>query len=183
MKAPFEGDTKLEELMLQTIQQHHIDVVVETGTETGATAEWFARHVGKVYTVDLEHKLDRALPSNVLRHLMPSFKMLDLLLPKLSASSRVLFFLDAHVAPAHTAVLAELEVLGHQSLPDCVVVIHDFKVPGHPELGFDTYTKEGDMELALVAPRLDHIFPGGWQVTYNSEAAGAQRGVAIFSRV
>jgi hypothetical protein len=181
MKAPFEGDTILHELLAQLIEQLEIDCVVETGTETGATAEAFAEMVDNVYTCDLEDKVDRDLPSNVTRHLGDSAEFLDMLLPELCRNNRILFFLDAHLAPDYTRVLDELDLLAAQSCPDIVIVIHDFQVPGNPELGFDTYDGLGPLCVELVDSRLRKIFPGGSYTTkFNSDATGAKRGVGIF---
>lgn len=183
MKAPFEGDTILEDTLAQLIETLEIDCVVETGTETGATAEAFSKMngVGVVYTCDTEDKLDRDLPSTIVRHLGDSVEFLDLLLPDLCRDHRILFFLDAHVAPAFTRVLDELDLIAAQACPDVVIVIHDFQVPGCEELGFDTYDGLGPLGLDLVDSRLRKIFPGGsYTARFNSKAEGAKRGVGIF---
>jgi hypothetical protein len=179
LRKPFEGDSLLEHRMLELIEKHDITAVVETGTETGATANWFAQYVSKVFTCDIEDKLDRHLMDNVSFRLEPSFKAVDGLLPLHAAQHRLLFYLDAHEAPKFCAVRQELEVISHQSLPDCVIVIHDFKVPGHPELGYDTYDAFGDLELSIIEPFLPRIYPGGYEVSYNDKAEGAKRGVCI----
>lgn len=181
-KLPFEGDSILQATLEQVIERHQIDIVVETGTETGATAEAFGEMVDNVYTVDIENKLDRELPSNVVAHLGDSVEFLDMLLPELCTKGKVLFFLDAHLAPVSTRLLDELFVIATQSCPDVVVVIHDFQVPRHEErgLGFDTYDGVGPLNEDLVRPYLDKIFPGGWSAGYNSDAEGAKRGVGIF---
>lgn len=179
MKKPFEGDSILQAMLEQVIERQQINIVVETGTETGASAEAFAEMVDSVYTVDLENKLDRELPSNVTMHLGDSAEFLDMLLPDLCIQGPVLFFLDAHVAPTFTRVLDELEVLADQSCPDVVIVLHDCLVPKKPELGYDTYDGVGPLCVDLVQPFLDRIYPGGWHVTYNTDAEGAKRGAAI----
>lgn len=182
MKEPFEGDALLHEQMKDIIEHFGIDCVVETGTETGATAAAFAEMVANVYTVDNEDKLDRPMPSNVITHLGDSVEFLDLLLPELCAQYRILFFLDAHLAPEYTRVLEELDILASQSCPDIVIVIHDFQVPGNDELGFDTYDEHGPLCTELIDSRLRQIFPGGsYTASYNKAANGAKRGVGIFS--
>jgi hypothetical protein len=180
MREPFEGDTLLASWMAATIAVHEITCVVETGTETGATANQFAKWVDKVYTCDLEDKWDRHPEDNVSFSLCASHRMLDNMLPLYAARHKILFYLDAHVAPGFTALPRELEIIAQQSLPDCVIVIHDFRVPGHPELGFDTYDEYGPLCLDLVRPWMNRVFPGGYAVHYNGEAKGAMRGVGVF---
>jgi predicted O-methyltransferase YrrM len=181
MKQPFEGDSLLQETMRQLIQVQGIDCVVETGTETGATAGAFAEMVANVYTCDVEDKVDRELPGNVHRHLGDSVEFLDMLLPELCRSHRVLFFLDAHLAPDFTRALDELDLIADQSCPDAVVVIHDFQVPGKDELGYDSYDGLGPMCVELIDSRLRKIFPAGsYSCQFNAVAEGAKRGVGIF---
>lgn len=181
MKPPFEGDSILHEQLAQLIEVLEIDCVVETGTETGATAAAFAELVDNVYTCDLEDKVDRELPPNVVRHLGDSAEFLDMLLPELCRNRRILFFLDAHLAPQYTRVLDELEIIATQSCPDVVIVIHDFQVPGNEALGFDTYDGVGPLCVELVDSHLRRVFPAGsYTAKFNSDATGAKRGVGIF---
>ena len=180
LKKPFEGDTQLAGLMAEIILNHDITAVVETGTETGASANEFAEYVPKVYTCDVEHKLDRPLLDNVIYHLMPSYKMVDQILPHFTPDDRILFFLDAHVAPEFCAVRQELEVIARRPPAYLIIAVHDFKVPGHPELGFDTYDAFGELELEIIEPFLPRIYgDGAYRVSYNTEATGAKRGACI----
>jgi hypothetical protein len=176
-KQPFEGDHYLIDFMSDVIRKRGVKTVMETGTETGATAEAFSFMVPHVYTCDLEDKLDRELPEDVVMMLGESAECLDVWLPY--PHHPILFFLDAHLAPKHTQILKELEVIAHQSLPDCVVVVHDFKTP-HEHLGFDWYEEHGDLNLELIRPHLERIFPLGFEESYNNEAVGAMRGVGVF---
>lgn len=180
MKQPFEGDSLLEPLIDMFIKTRGIDCIVETGTETGATTNWFAERVAKVYTCDLEDKTDRPLADNVSFSLCPSHRMLDNMLPLYAANHKLLLYLDAHVAPKNSAIHQELEVIACQSLPDCVIVIHDFQVPGYPELGYDVYDAFGALNYQYVQPWIQRIFPGGHRLVTNTAAVGAKRGVGIF---
>lgn len=181
MREPFEGDTILRDQVAKLITGLNIDCVIETGTETGATANWFASMVPKVYTCDVEDKVDRHLADNVSFSLMASYRMLDNLLPLQAANfKRILFWLDAHVAPTHTALPRELHLIARHNVQDPVVCIHDFRVPNHPELGFDTYDEHGPLCVELVSEWMDDIFPDGWTCHYNLEATGAKRGVGFF---
>jgi hypothetical protein len=169
--------------MLELITKHGINCVVETGTETGASANWLAQYVEKVYTCDVEDKWDRHPEDNVSFSLCASHRMFDNMLHLYAAQYKILFYLDAHVAPKFTALPRELELIARQNLDRCVIVIHDFQVPDHPELGFDTYDEYGPLNRALIEPWLPRIYPGGYQVSYNSEAEGAKRGIGIVEAV
>jgi hypothetical protein len=178
MKQPFEGDHCLTDLMAEIIRVKKIKTVMETGTETGASTEAFAGMVPEVFTCDIEEKVDRWLPKNVECLLGDSPNCLEVWLAKPIAGP-ILFFLDAHVAPSNTELLNELEVIAEHGLMDCVIVVHDFKTP-HDHLGFDWYDEHGDLNLELIRPHLERIFPLGFEERYNNEAVGALRGVGIF---
>jgi hypothetical protein len=177
MKEPFEGDHFLTSWMQEIVRVKGVQTVMETGTETGASTEAFAGMVPRVFTCDIEDKRDRELPKNVEFVIGESPDCLDCWLP--DPHHPILFFLDAHLAPVQTQVLKELEIIAMQGLPDCVVVVHDFKTP-HSHLGFDYYDEHGDLGVELIRSHLDRIFPLGFEERYNNEAVGAMRGVGAF---
>lgn len=186
MKQPFEGDTKLAELVEHILKSKGVNCVIETGTETGATANWFAERVDKVYTCDINDFVDRDLHDNVSYSLCPSHRLLDNTLPLYSQQRRIFFWLDAHNAPTHTALPAELEVISRMSekhapaVRDSIIAIHDFLVPTHPELGFDAYVDDGPLCKQMVEPWMNRIYPDGWHHFTNEESTGGRRGVGFF---
>lgn len=92
---------------------------------------------------------------------------------------RFLFFLDAHwndVCPLHE----ELKAIARIYIRP-VIMIHDFLVHDHPELGFDRYPNGTPFTLASVAPLMDRIYgEGGWSHHTNVNAEGAKRGIGYF---
>ena len=56
-------------------------------------------------------------------------------------------------------------------------MIHDFQVPGYPDLGYDQY-KDIKYNFDYVKEHLDAIYGGveGYSYYYNSDAVGAKRG-------
>jgi hypothetical protein len=179
MKQAFEGDHFLKDWLADLISLKGITTVMETGTETGASTVAFAEMVPKVFTCDLEDKVDQWLPENVERLTGESHACLDTWLTSANNHGPILFFLDAHLAPTHTNVLKELESIAFHWLPDCVIVVHDFKTP-HDHLGFDYYDEHGDLNHELIRPDLERIFPLGYTPRYNNDAVGAMRGVGVF---
>jgi hypothetical protein len=183
MKPPFEGDKFLEQWMEQTIRLWDIHTVFETGTELGATAEWFSRRVPAVWTCDVMCLLESGrsfLPnvryySNMASHLLIAEAYDEL------APHNTLFWLDAHSCPTSCALPDELDLLAtRQHQASRLIAIHDFKVPT-AELGFDSYDKLGDLGFDLVNPYMSRIYPGGYNVVLNTQATGAKRGVALFT--
>jgi len=181
VKEPFEGDKMLEGIVNGLVKSLNIDCVIETGTETGATANWFAARVPKVYTCDVDDLVDRELLDNVSYSLCASYRMLDNLLPTQAHNyRRILFWLDAHNEPTNNPLPRELHLIAVHRVQDPVICIHDYRVPNHPELGFDTFEGFGPLSLETVEDKMHDIFPNGFNVHHNSEATGAKRGVGFF---
>jgi hypothetical protein len=86
-----------------------------------------------------------------------------------------LFFCDSHWGP-NNPLLEELKIIkaaGHKPH----IIIHDFKVPGHPELGYDTYNGQ-DYEFDWIKAGIEEIYgTDGYGIKYNSDAIGAKRGI------
>lgn len=183
MKPPFEGDTFLEEWMLRELYTWRITKVVETGTETGATAAWFANHSSSVFTCDVKALLDRTLPGNVTFRECSSVELLNDVCTQL-IGHRVLFWLDAHCVSEDSCALPdELQILSRHPGEEWLVAIHDFEVPGHPELGFDVYPTFGPLNMINVEPLVKPLYPKGYAISFNTRAIGACRGVALFSPI
>ena len=89
-------------------------------------------------------------------------------------------FLDAHWGDT-CPLLGELGSIAkpERDLPrKPVIMIHDFQVPGRPDLGFDRFPNGTPFELSAIAGHLDDIYgPGGWDHHYNDKAEGAKRGI------
>lgn len=88
---------------------------------------------------------------------------------------RSLYYLDAHWND-YWPLLDELKAIASITGPKPVIVIHDFQVPGHPDLSFDTY-KGVSLNLDYVSLALDEIYQGRNSIHYNALAFGSRRGV------
>lgn len=178
--AGFESDNIMAERVKKLIKDFNIELVIEGGTYLGGTARRFAMMCKQVVTIEinLEYYM-RAEKTLELCHNVTQFYGSTVeILPELLAihkDKNILFFSDAHWNEFNP-MLAELEIIQHSGVKP-VIAIHDFKVPGHPELGFDTY-KNIVYEWDWIKPSIEKIYgKTGYTKEYNSKAEGAQRGI------
>lgn len=187
-ELPFAGDIHMEGEMLKLRDQFGIGQVFETGTCYGSTTLWFAAHFKAVATIELNPtygaiartRLDAYVKENpdageVDLLLGDSGVKLAELLAQGTGNIPSLFFLDAHFEE-HCPLLQELAAIAEAHLRP-VIVIHDFQVPGRPDLGYDTW--EGQpFRFGWIRPSLDRIYgANGYGHYFNSMATGAKRGV------
>ena len=200
--GPFNDDIVLQEAVCTLIREYHVRFAVETGTyKHGHTAAFLAGLVERVHTVEVNKEYYdasgenlKACP-NVVRHLGRSQVKLGRIIRELQAAQSlswtpgtrsdipfqeavqpvtpILYFLDAHWQ-AENPLLQELDIIAEFD-PQPLIMIHDMKVPGRYDLGFDTYGGQ-DYDYAWVEPSLRKI-KGPWVSRYNSVATGAKRGV------
>ncbi len=178
MKQPFDGDTFLAEAVIQLVVDWHIRSVIETGTETGVTSNAFASMVPCVFTIDMERKFGE-LKSNV-RFLEGDTRfMLEEAI--MAATLPVLFYLDAHSADMRfpNPLYDELGIIGRH-VSDPIIVIHDCKVPDHPEFGWASYSN-GDIAFDAISHLIPPIYPQGFRATHNERATGAKSGVLFIT--
>lgn len=175
----FEGDTIALDRITRLVVEHQIQTVIETGTFHGASTQRFANIVNEVITIEVKKEnLDMAIKrlspyENVHFFHGSSDVVLAELLPKRQWRN-VLFFLDAHW-DEFNPLLKELEAIANNKLKP-VIIIHDFKVPDHPELGFDVYG-EIVYEWDYIKGHIENIYgQDGFTIEYNSRADGAKRG-------
>jgi hypothetical protein len=199
----YEGDNFIHKEIKDLIKDHKVELIVETGTYRGGTTKRLAEFGLPVHTFEVNKEYyDKAVES---------FKNIANIYPKLISSpkgiddlgrsheeeiktgggkvqpKRVLFFLDAHWGE-DWPLLDELTVISKWCfmarawlLP--IIVIHDFKVPSQPKLGYDSY-KETELTYGYVRDKVDDIYDGfDYTVNYNSEkkAEGAMRGVCYMA--
>lgn len=180
----YEGDTFIHGELEKLVKKFDIKAIIETGTFLGATTKRLATLVNNVYTIEnvpenhlkaVENTKDidniihlNASSQDVLYDLIDSYISREL-------NDKLLFFLDAHWYD-YCPLLDELRIIEeHALLP--VIVIHDFKVPGKPEFGFDSY-KEQDFEFDWIKKHIEAIYgKNGYEYHYNEQADGAMRGV------
>lgn len=175
----FEGDHFLKAEIEALIKKHSIDLVIETGSFYGHTTKQFAKMVKRVITIEANAEYYREACENLkdFKNVKPFYgesqKVLPSLLDKRVQKKKVLFFLDAHWQE-HCPLNDELAAIAAAGMKP-VIVIHDFKVPGHPTLGFDTYNGKA-LSIGFVYDSLVKIYGPTFDYHYNVVAAGARRG-------
>ena len=175
---PFHGDVILQSLIAEIIEFFGVSTFFETGTYLGESLNYVCEHFEKLRIMSCEvdetyyeyasRRLAKCKPklfnlsSPIALRLARHFSMLELL---------TLFYLDAHWEN-YWPLLDELREI--RQLKHAIVIVDDFKVPDHPELGYDSYggnenslsyiaevLKPGDESLIIVLPhyREDAYWP------------------------
>jgi hypothetical protein len=176
----FEGDHIMADRVHRLIKEHNINLVIEGGTFLGGTARRFAMMCKEVVTIEvnIEYFTRAQKTLELCRNTQMFFGSTVELLPEIlqiHKDKNILFWSDAHWLDDNP-MLAELEIIHHSGLKP-VIAIHDFQVPGHPELGFDTY-REIVYEWEWIRPSIEKIYGvDGYVKEYNSQAEGAKRGI------
>lgn len=179
----FEGDEHIASKIKELIDQFKINWVIETGTYKAGTTKRLAAMCEMVSTIEINAAYYRysairlANNGNVNMHYGDSVTILPQLL-KVTLDKDILFFLDAHWGE-DLPLLAELEIIKEYKARhgNIVIAIHDFKVPDHPEFGFDQYGKV-TLEWDYIKASIENIYgKDGYVVEYNSVASGAKRGI------
>jgi hypothetical protein len=180
----FSGDRILAKNVSKLIKEKKITTIIETGTFNGDTTKFLANLTKNIYTIELNEKFynltksRKDIPSNIEFFLGNSPEIIDRqIFPKIKKDSVVLFFLDAHwESPCPT--LLELKVIAKNKIKP-FILIHDFQVPNHPELGFDKYT-DFIYTFEKIKSILEEIYgENGYIYQYNTRASGSKRGVII----
>lgn len=153
---------------------------VETGTCLGYTTDFLAKHYNQVRTIEInQHFLDIAIANRLVnRKNVICFKgdSKDMLRTALSGlDDKTFIFLDAHWG-SHCPLHEELEQIKGAGI-NPVIAIHDFVVPNHPELGFDSINGQ-PFTYDWLKPSIDNVYgEGNYNIHYNSESCGAKRGI------
>jgi len=175
----FEDDQIMASRVKRLIAENDIDLTIELGTYLGGTTRRLALMCDHVITVEinLDHFVrsqeNLELCKNVDMFYGSSVDVLENLLDKID--KKIFIFIDSHWGE-NNPLLRELEIIAKSGLKP-ILAIHDFKVPGHPELGFDTY-KNIVYEWEWIRPSIEKIYGAdGFTIEYNSKAEGAMRGM------
>jgi len=180
----FEGDTYIASTIAAFVRARGVRSVVETGTCTGKSTAALAMMDVKVHSIEIDKGyFDKAKEhlqgfDNVGLHQGNSPDVMRMLLPRLPRP--ILFYLDAHwhnYWPLRDE-LRSIAVSGPDITPldDSIIVIHDFKNPHVPTLGYDTYDGR-DLDWKHVEDIIEEIYPSGYAYKHNTQAHGARRGV------
>lgn len=167
MTEAFNRDKFIWSEFVSLTERFNVDVIVETGTYKAQSTIEFDKLGLPVHTIerrkdffdDAKVKLEEAEAKNVYIHLGDSPEVLDKrILPVIPNDKRIIFFLDAHWYDDN-CLERELEVLSkhfHNRLKP-IILIHDFKVPGKPEFGYDEYSGR-EYSWTWVRPYIDRIY-------------------------
>lgn len=174
---PFNDDIHLATKFLALRDKYAIKHIIETGTYHGNTTEWMAQNFENVYTCesnqtyfDIASKVLEPFP-NVTNKLQDSRQFLESVLPTLDGPTIV--FLDAHWYD--NPLLGEIVAIGKYGKRP-ILAIHDFKVPGKPEFGYDTYP--GIVyEWNYIKKAVEEAYgTNNFRIEYNEVATGSMRG-------
>ena len=185
-RLPFEGSEEIADIISGIITNYSIESFVETGTQRGATCRWVAEKFPDlaVTTIEINREyfweaFENLRDTSVMQMVGDSSEQLIRL--RFLKGERVLFYLDAHgCGTDRTPLLEELEaihalMLNYEIVP--WIAIHDFQVPGRPELGFDRYGEQ-IINGEFITPQLLRMGFLGQELRYNSVPDGAARGLA-----
>lgn len=175
---PFNGDGYAVAEVLRLRAKHGLTHAFETGTCYGSTTLFFAEHFEQVITCEIH----RPTFEIAAERLKDSPRVLNFLenspdgIRHYGGRYLGLYFLDAHwgnVCPLFDELNAIAEMNNRP-----VLMIHDWKVPGRPDLGYDHFPDGRPFELSAITDHLDAIYgEGGWDHHYNDKAEGAKRGI------
>lgn len=187
---PFNGDTIAQAKVIELRDKYGITNAIETGTCLGSTTHFLAQVFRFVTTFENNLKF-RDLAMRRLDGVdditfvakSSSYGIadeFDLEMGDMSPYERMFFFLDAHwekSCPLQDELTQIAFMVNDEGLKPPVIMIHDWKVPDHPEFGFDSYNGQ-DFEWTWIKPGVDAIYgPDGYDIEFNSEATGAKRGI------
>ena len=175
-------DTFAQNEFLRFKEDFGLKYAVETGTCLGYTTDFLCEHYEKVHTIEINEKyLDIALQNrlnnrkNVVVYIGSSENQLINMINELPSKENIFVFLDAHWGE-HCPLKDELRQISDSGIKP-VIAIHDFVVPNHPELGFDSINGQ-PFTYEWLKNDIDSIYGDtGYNYHYNSESEGAKRGI------
>lgn len=181
---PFNGDTFVCSEFLKLKEKFLITTAIETGSCLFSTTAWLANNFEEVHTVEINEDFAKhgrwkiADKKNVFSKIGDSVHFLNVLLGE--EQGRCIFFLDAHWN-SFCPLLDELTAISNinTEMKPPIIVIHDFKVPDEPNLGFDSIHGQ-PFEFEWIKPYVDAIYgEGNYDYYYNSDATSTEikRGV------
>jgi len=174
----FEGDYYIEEEIKKLVHKFEINTIIETGTFLGGTTKKLAQLANQVYTIEVDSEnipeateyLKDSTNVTVMEGCSP--ELLRNLLKR--DRGNTLFYLDAH-SHIDTPLLDELKAIAEAEIKP-VIVIHDWKIPDRPDLGYDSYNGQ-DYTFEWIKPSIEAIYGNDYAYYYNNQAEGAKRGV------
>ncbi len=135
-------DTVMQQRFRQIVADREVNVIVETGLDKGLSTVTLSKMVN--LAIGIDNNLNAVAQAHnslgmagVTNAMLIADNSPDALrkLSKLLSGYSVLYFLDAHWQ-SYWPLLDEIAAI---SPGTGVIVLHDMQVPGHPELGCDSY--------------------------------------------
>ena len=156
----FHGDEYLIKLV-SYLATEKTEYFVETGTNVGSTLKYFAKEFSEIKCHSCEPDylsfhvaLENVSKShNVNLNQTDSIKFLTTLLSTIHNDlATTLFWLDAHGYGFDWPLQEEVEFI-LENIKNCVILIDDFKVPGQPQFGYDSYNGQ-ECTLEYIKPSI-----------------------------
>ena len=191
---PFNGDGYAAGEVLRLKAKHGLTKALETGTCLGSTTLWLSENFDKVWTSEVCEEFYDIASQRFTAHQKPhaldtterfwqniiARRRDSVMAVRGDADRAHFFFLDAHWGDT-CPLLGELGSIANPERPlsrKPVIMIHDWQVPGRPDLGHDHFPDGRPFALEHIAGHLDAIYGvGGWGHHYNDKAEGAKRGI------
>lgn len=184
----FNGQAVRAAILLTLMRALRLDVFVETGTFRGDTCVLVAAQTDlPIHSCELNHRsqpvasaLSELLKQRMQMSLMDSREFLREFFRE-TRFGRPFFYLDAHWEE-DIPLLEELRII-FTSAAEYVIVIDDFRVPGDPGFGFDTYGAV-PFDWDYIAPAFEghrdqvSVFYPGYA---SSMETGAKRGFVMIA--
>jgi hypothetical protein len=169
----------------EIIDHCRIEQIVETGTNRGDTADWFAQIGLPFYTVEIKprwYEFSRLRLRKYKNARIAEGRSTDLINDLASDPSRrvlrTLFYLDAHWQK-YLPLRDEVELIADH-FPKSVTMIDDFQVPDDPGYRFDDYGPGQKLSLEYIRPvnrKFSIFFPS----TTSHEETGRRRGSVVLT--
>lgn len=129
----------------EIVEEYGITTWFETGIDRGSTALTASKLVEKWIGVEIRKESCELAALRFAENNVTNYEIINgnspiVMLDKMHKLDvdRTIFFLDAHWG-AYWPLLDEIDCI---SRGKGVIIIHDFQVPGHPELGYDTWNNK-----------------------------------------
>lgn len=173
-------DTFLKAKFYEIINQYGITTVVETGIHEGRSTLELSYMVDKVIGIEILQEAVDVTKQRLLEHNRTNVDLYTGNSPEILAqimntldAEKCIFFLDAHWQN-YWPINDEIKTITKNK---GIIIVHDFVVPGHPELGFDSYHNQ-PFTYEFIQQSLTEWSPTH-MVEYNSQANGSFRGVGF----
>jgi hypothetical protein len=185
--GPLNGQHHRQRMVQDVLLNVPLAQIVETGTFRGTTTAFIASStLVPIETVEIQRQyfLFSKWMLRPYRHVSISQENSVPFLRSLIARRRPIsetwfVYLDAHWYN-YLPLLDELKLI-FDNVPNAVVMIDDFQVPGDAGYGFDDYGETGRLTLDYLAPLAGHDFTIFYPSIPSSEESGMKRGSVVLA--